>query len=103
MPPPPPRAQQFKIWFPFQINGTAEVAAKAVRFTTAMCFDDAFAHARSKLEWQLGGRELIGMTIESKVEGKPSLLVDEEDMWGEVVEMVKETGGEELSGTVDME
>ncbi|CZT20957.1 uncharacterized protein RCC_06818 [Ramularia collo-cygni] len=94
---------QFKIWYPFRISDTAEIAAKAVRFDTTMSFDVAFAHARVKLERQLGGRNLVGMTIDSKVDGKPSLLVDEEDMWSEVLALVRDGGSEELSGTVDME
>lgn len=94
---------QFKIWFPFKIAGTADLAEKAVRYKTSMSFEDAFVHTTAKLGRQLGNRELLGLTVDSKIDGKPSLLVDEPDMWEELLAMVKQTCSDELKGTVDME
>lgn len=68
-----------------------------------MTFEQAITHARTKLERQLKGQHLIGMTVRSKVDGKSSFFVDEDDSWEEVVDMVKNTGGEELDGKAETE
>lgn len=68
-----------------------------------MTFEQAITHARAKLDRQLKGQHLIGMTVRSNTDKKVSLFVDEDDSWEEVVDMVKDTGGEELDGKAETE
>lgn len=71
-----------------------------VRLSSAMGFPETFTRLQQKLQRQLNGKDVLS-GIAFRFEGdQSSYLVDDEDMWEEVLARIKTTGATELMGTL---
>lgn len=86
---------QFKVSFDFpgSVNGTR----KSVRLDSQMGFPRALAHLQQKLERQLTGGAIYGVCFKFEADQR-LYLVDEEDMWAELLLLVETSGAKELIG-----